>query len=195
MSEPTNNSDQTNNSGSTTTPSGADDAEVKNNGDSKSFTQEQVNAMIQKRVSEVSAKAEEKRKADIEAALAEHDRQAKLTEEQRADEARKKRDDEVAKREREVTLRENRAEAIEVLAEKKLDTKLVDLVVNIDKDKMSKNIENLESAFNEAVKNEVESRMAGNTPTDFGDGSKTTGGSGKVKYSNHTIKHEGTVGF
>lgn len=184
------------NSDNTNAPSGVDNSEVNNDGDSKTFTQEQVNAMIQKRVSEVSAKAEEKRKADIEAALVEHDRQAKLTAEQKADEERKKRDDEVTRREREVTFRENRAEAISILAEKKLDPKLVDLVVNIDKDKMSKNIENLESVFNEAVKKGVEARLAGTTPTDFGDGSKTTGdGKGKSKLSGMTYRHDGTVGF
>lgn len=179
----------------TNQPSGADDAGVKNDGDSKTFTQEQVNAIVQKRINEANQKAEEKRKADIAAALAEHDRQAKLTEEQRADEARKKKDDEVSQRERDVTLRENRAEAIEILAEKQLDPKLVDLVVNIDGDKMKSNIDNLEKVFNEAVKKAVDARMSGNTPTDFGDGGKTTGGSGEAKFSNHTVKHDGTVGF
>lgn len=142
---------------------------------SKTFTQDEVNALIQKRVGEVNAKNEERNKAAIQEALAEYDRKAKMTEEERLSEARKQKDNELAEKERSITLRENRADAIEQLAELNIDTKLVDFVVDIDKDKTAANVKALDKAFKDAVAKGVEAKLKGKTPTDFGDGDKTTG--------------------
>ncbi|MDO4979158.1 MAG: DUF4355 domain-containing protein [Candidatus Saccharibacteria bacterium] len=143
-----------------------------NKGDSKTFTQDEVNNMIQKRIAEEKTKAEERNKQAVADAIAEYERKAKLTEEQRANEERKAKDDELAEKERSITLRENRADGIEKLAELSIDTKLVDFVVDINKDTMFENIEKLNKSFNEAVSKAVEAKLAGKTPTDFGDGSK-----------------------
>ena len=62
-----------------------------------------------------------------------------MTEEERLSEARKQKDDELAQKERNITLHENRADAIEMLAEQNIDTKLVDFVVNIDNGKTAEN--------------------------------------------------------
>lgn len=140
----------------------------------KTFTQEEVNNLVQKRISEVQAKADERNKNAIAEALAEYDRKAKMTEEERLNEERKARDHELAEKEKSITLRENRADGIEKLAELNIDTKLVDFIVDVDKDKMQKNIETFSKVFNEAVSKAVEAKLAGKTPTDYGDGSKTT---------------------
>ena len=142
---------------------------------SKTFTQDEVNALIQKRVGEVNAKNEERNKQAIQEALADYDRKQKMTEEERLSEARKQKDDELAEKERSITLRENRADAIEQLAELNIDTKLVDFVVDIDKDKTAANVKALDKAFKDAVAKGVEAKLKGKTPTDFGDGDKTTG--------------------
>lgn len=63
-----------------------------------------------------------------------------MTEEERLSEARKQKDDELAQKERSITLRENRADAIEMLAEQNIDTKLVDFVVDIDNGKTAENV-------------------------------------------------------
>ena len=140
----------------------------------KTFTQDEVNALIQKRIGEVQSKNDEANKKAIADAITEYERKAKLTEEERLNEARKAKDDELAQKERSITLRENRADGIEKLAELNIDTKMVDFVVDIDKDKMMDNITKLNKAFNEAVSKAVEAKLAGKTPTDYGDGSKTT---------------------
>ena len=142
---------------------------------SKTFTQDEVNALIQKRVGEINTKNEERNKAAIQEALADYDRKAKMTEEERLSEARKQKDNELAEKERSITLRENRADAIEQLAELNIDTKLVDFVVDIDKDKTVANVKALDKAFKDAVAKGVEAKLKGKTPTDFGDGDKTTG--------------------
>lgn len=148
--------------------------EVNQTNTQKTFSQEEVNQLVSKRLNEANAKADERTKAAIAEAIAEHDRKAKLTEEERLNEARKAKDDELAEKERSITLRENRADGIEKLAELNIDTKMVDFVVDIDKDRMMDNITKLNKAFNEAVSKAVEAKLAGKTPTDYGDGSKTT---------------------
>jgi len=142
---------------------------------SKTFTQDEVNALIQKRVNDINAKNDERNKQAIQEALADYDRKQKMTEEERLNEARKQKDDELAEKERSITLRENRADAVEMLAQRNIDTKLVDFVVDIDADKTAENVKALEKAFNEAVSKGVEAKLAGRTPTDFGDGNKTKG--------------------
>lgn len=62
-----------------------------------------------------------------------------MTEEERLGEARKAKDDELAQKECNITLRENRADAIEILAGQNIDTKLVDFVVDIDNGKTAEN--------------------------------------------------------
>ncbi|MBR2766784.1 DUF4355 domain-containing protein [Candidatus Saccharibacteria bacterium] len=140
---------------------------------SKTFTQEEVNALLQKRIGEVNAKAEERSKQAAEDAVAEYARKQKMTEEERLNEERKKKDDELAEKERNITLRENRADAIEKLAQLNIDTKLVDFVVDIDADKTAENVTKLSKAFNEAVSKAVEAKLAGKTPADYGNGSKS----------------------
>lgn len=140
----------------------------------KTFTQEEVNLLISKRLNEASTKADERTKTAIAEALAEQERRAKMTEEQKLDEEFKTREDDIAEKERNITLRENRADAIEKLAELNIDTKLVDFVVDLDRDVTLQNVTKLSKAFNEAVSKAVEQKLSGKTPTDFGDGSKSS---------------------
>lgn len=160
---------------------------------SKTFTEEQVNKLIAKRVNEVNESNARRNKAAIAEALAEYDRKQKLTEDERLKEERKAKDDELAEKERSITLRENRADAIEALAAKNIDTKLADFVLDLDKEKQELKIKQLEKTFNEAVTKSVEAKLAGKTPTDFGDGGKdkTKGKSlSGTGYTSH-----GTVAF
>lgn len=160
---------------------------------SKTFTEEQVNKLIAKRVNEVNESNARRNKAAIAEALAEYDRKQKLTEDERLKEERKAKDDELAEKERSITLRENRADAIEALAAKNIDTKLADFVLDLDKEKQELKIKQLEKTFNEAVTKSVEAKLAGKTPTDFGDGGKdkTKGKSlSGTGYASH-----GTVAF
>ena len=162
---------------------------------SKTFTQDEVNALIQKRVGEINAKNDVRNKAAIQEALADYDRKAKMTEEERLNEARKQKDDELAEKERNITMRENRADAIEQLADLNIDTKLVDFVVDIDKDKTAANVKALAKAFNEAVSKGVEAKLAGKTPTDFGDGGKTTSRSKEGSISSRGYQNHGVTAF
>lgn len=136
----------------------------------KTFTQDEVNEVVRKRISEMKAKNEEATKLRIEEALAEYDRQSKLSDEQKADEALKKKNQEIEERERQVTLRERRSEALEILVKKELPTELVDFVVDEDADKTATNIDNLTEAWNKAMEEKVKEKIAGTTPKDRSSG-------------------------
>jgi crotonobetainyl-CoA:carnitine CoA-transferase CaiB-like acyl-CoA transferase len=151
--------------GGTTPP--ADDKTGKNGGDSKTFTQEEVNKIVSERINEVSSKTDETVAKRIQEAQAEWERKAKLSDEQRASEAQKAKEAELDEKDRQITLRENRASAIEKLVEKKIPTEVVDYLVGIDMDKTTSNIDKFETVFNKAVETAVETKLKGSTPPDL----------------------------
>lgn len=132
----------------------------------KTFTQEDLDRVAGER----AKRAEEKAAKDLAAALKkereEWDRQAKLTAEEKEAELRKQRDSESEARQRELDLRGNRYDAMDVLKDKNIPTDLVDFVVDVDLDKTIENIDKLEKAFLKAVEEGVAAKLKGNTPTE-----------------------------
>lgn len=160
---------------------------------SKTFSQEEVNEIVRKRINEANAKSEEKLNKAVADAIAEQERKAKLTDEQRASEAQKAKETEIAKREQEVTLRERRAEASVILAEKNVPTELVEYIINEDADKMSENIDQLAKVWDEAVKHAVEEqlKLGGSNPKDRSSGSNSS----KIATSSGVYTKNGTSAF
>lgn len=136
------------------------------------FTQEQVNDIVSKRLAEANTKAEKKLKDEVSKALAEAERQSKLSEAEREKEFKAKQQKELEDRERTITLRERRADAKDALSDRNIDTDLVDFVIDIDEDKTNANIDKLEKAFNKAVEAGVKAKLAGTSPEDYGEGTK-----------------------
>ena len=136
------------------------------------FTQEQVNDIVSKRLAEANTKAEKKLKDEVSKALAEAERQSKLSEAEREKEFKAKQQKELDDRERTITLRERRADAKDALSDRNIDTDLVDFVIDIDEDKTNSNIDKLEKAFNKAVEAGVKAKLAGTSPEDYGEGKK-----------------------
>lgn len=165
----------------------------KKGGNSKTFTQEDVNNFVSKRLNEEKAKTDKAIKDAVAEAKAEWNRQAKLTEEERAKEAQEARTRELDERDREITLRERRSEALETLAEKGISTKLVDLVVDADADRTAKNIETLSKEFNKAVEEGVKAKLAGGTPKDKG--AKPAGDGSKAAANNGVYRNDGVSAF
>ena len=135
------------------------------------FTQEQVNDIVSKRLAE-NTKAEKKLKDEVSKALAESERQSKLSEAEREKEFKAKQQKELEDRERTITLRERRADTKDALSDRNIDTDLVDFVIDIDEDKTNANIDKLEKAFNKAVEAGVKAKLAGTSPEDYGEGTK-----------------------
>lgn len=134
----------------------------------KTFTQDEVNQLIGKYRSEGKSKAEADIAKAVADAKAEWERQAKMTEDERVKEASVKREKELAEKEKALALRENTANAKELLAEKHIDTSMAKFLVTSDAEETKKNIEEFEKAYAKAVEAGVEDKLKGKTPEDKG---------------------------
>ena len=132
--------------------------------ETKTFTQEEVNQMIQaeadRRVSQALKKVEKKNAEK----LKEAQKLATMNETEKFQYELEQREKAIAEKEKELALAENKAEATKILAEKGLSPQLVDFVVAESAEDMMANITLLDNAFKASVKAEVEKRIAGNAP-------------------------------
>lgn len=133
----------------------------------KSFSQTDMDNLAGKIRGEEKAKNEQAIKEAVANAIAEYERNAKLTEEEREKEAKSKREAELKAREEEITLRERKLEAQELLQAKNIPINLVDFVVDLDEQKTKDNIERLAETYNKSVETGVAGKLKGTPPTDF----------------------------
>ena len=186
--------DNSNSTSATTTDTGT--TEATKGGNSKTFTQEEVDAMLAARVKREAAKYDELTKKAVADALADQERKSKLTEEQRAKEELAAKTNALEEREHAIILRENKAEASVQLSKIGLDPELALLIVDVDMGKTKENIKVLEKAFNASADATIKKRLAGRTPTDFGDGSKDKSTSkNKSDLSSGRYRAAGAVAF
>lgn len=159
------------------TTQGTNTAGVPNNegkgAGNKTFSQEDMDNLAGKIRGEEKAKSEQAVKEAVSNAIAEYERQAKLTEEQRENEAKSKREAELRVREEQITLRERRLQAQELLNAKHIPIELVDFVVDLDETKTKDNIEKLAKTYNKSVENGVTDKLKGTPPTDFSNNNNT----------------------
>lgn len=176
-----------NDTNKTNTQGGVTPTTPTNEGDKggKTFTQEEVNNIVSERLKAEKTKNEESIKNAVAGAIAEYERQAKLTQEEKEKEAKTKREAELKAREDEITLRENRVKAQELLATNNIPIDLVDFVVDLDATKMQDKIDTLAKTYNKSVETGVTDKLKGNPPKDF---SNDNNGDSKPKYT-------GTVAF
>lgn len=129
------------------------------------FTQEELDALLQregdKRVTSALKKQEQKNAEK----LKEAEKLAKMNEEQKYAYELEQREAAIAEKEKALALAENKNEASKILAEKGISLSLVDFVVAEDAETMNDNIQLLDKAFKQSVKEEVERRLASKTPT------------------------------
>lgn len=149
----------------------------------KTFSQADMDNLAGKIRGEEKAKNEQAIKDAVANAIAEYERQAKLTEEEREKEAKAKRDLELKEREEQLTLRENRILAQELLAKQNIPIDLVDFVVNLDANKTKDNIEKLATTYNKSVANGVTDKLKGTPPKDFSNNNNDNADKVKKNYS------------
>lgn len=156
---------------------------------SKTFSQDEVNEIVRKRINEVNAKADEKVKQAVADALAEQERKAKLSKEQLATEEQKEKEAALAERERKVTLAERRVEATKILSEKNIPASFVEYVLDEDPDKMAAKIEALSGDWSKELKAAVKEAVSGNTPDD----KSANNGFGKKTVTAGTYRGDGNT--
>lgn len=130
----------------------------------KTYTQEEVEALLQKETDRRVSAALKKQEKKNEDKIKEATRLANMTAEQRYEETLKQREAAIEAKERELALAENKNACAKILSEKGLSLDLVDFVVAEDADTMNENIKVLDKAFKASVKAEVEKRIGSSVP-------------------------------
>ena len=136
-------------------------------GAGKTFSQADMDNLAGKIRNEEKTKNEQAIKDAVAMAIAEERRQAQLTADERESEAKAKREAELKAREDNITLRERRIMAQEMLSQKNIPIDLVDFVVDLDESKTKDNIDKLAKTYNKSVENGVTDKLKGTPPTDF----------------------------
>ena len=150
------------------------------NAGNKTFSQADMDNLAGKIRGEEKAKNEQAIKDAVASAIAEYERKAKLTEEEREKEAKSKREAELKQREDNITLRERRLSAQEELKAKNIPIDLVDFVVDLDENKTKENIDKLAKTYNKSVETGVTDKLKGTPPTDFSNSNTNTEKTKKV---------------
>ena len=132
--------------------------------DNKTYTQAEVDAMLQKEADKRVTEALKKQELKTSAKIKEAEKLAQMNESQKYEYELNRREQAIASKERELSLSENKNEASKILSEKGISLSLVNFVVAEDAETMNQNINLLEKAFKQSVKAEVEKRLSTNTP-------------------------------
>ena len=128
------------------------------------FTQEELDALIQKHADQRVSQAMKTAKKKEEAKIREAQKLAQMNESEKFQYELEQREKAIAEKEHQLALAENKNEASKILSDKGLSVSLVDFVVAEDAETMNRNIQLLESEFKKCVKAEVEKRLATSTP-------------------------------
>lgn len=130
----------------------------------KTYTQDEVDSLLQQEADRRVTNAIKKVEAKYEAKMKESEKLARMNEQEKYNYQLEQREKELAEREQALNLAENKAEAIKVLADRGLSVNLVDFVVAENAEDMKANIDILDKAFKASVKAEVEKRLSSSTP-------------------------------
>lgn len=133
----------------------------------KSFTQEDLNRVLQERLAEEKAKSEAEKQKAVEEARKEAERLATLSQEEKQKELTEKQREYLESKEREIQLRENKLDAISKLDELKMPIKFAEFVINEDKEVMFDRIKQLNEAWTNSLNEAIADQLKGNAPKDF----------------------------
>lgn len=151
-----------------------------NTGADKTYTQAELDSILQsetdKRVTEALKKADRKTQEKIKEA----EKLAKMNEEEKFQYQLQEKEKALADRERQLSLLEQKNEAVKILSEKKLPIEVMDFLVTEDAEKTMANITAFEKIFASAVKE----RIPSNTPKGTGE---TENGITKEAFSKMTV--------
>lgn len=139
------------------------DEQINEESREKTFSQKDLDNLASKIRSEEKSKQERL----IQEAIAEHDRKAKLTIEEREKEEKTERENALKQREESILLRERTMDAKELLNENGLSSNFVNFVLDKDTEVMKQKIEDLKKEIEKGVSSGVEDKLKGQPPKDF----------------------------
>lgn len=158
MGDGVNGADNTSNADTTTTET--DNTDTSTETTEKTFTQEDVNKLIQDRLTREQSKWEKK----VQEEKTEAEKLAKMKADEKLKYQQEKREKELADRERELTTRELKAQTYETLAEKGIPKELVDVLNYESAETCNASIESVSKAFQTAVEKAVNEKLRGGNP-------------------------------
>lgn len=126
----------------------------------KTFTQDELDEILQKRLSREKSKWEKEK----EEAAKEAERLAKLSADEREKELNKKRDEELAKTKAELERVYLEQDTIERLSDEGLSISFKSFLMQENAETTNENIKTFKAEFDKAVQDEVEKRLVGKTP-------------------------------
>lgn len=132
--------------------------------DSLSFTQSELDSLIDKRTAKALETAKSKWEEEKQAEISQAEKLAKMTAAERKAEEDKTRDEALAQREKELNLREYRFEAKHQLEQNGLPDSFVDMVLSDDVETTKNNIAAFKAEFDKAIEATVNERLKGATP-------------------------------
>lgn len=130
----------------------------------KTYTEEEVQALLQKEADRRVSSALKKQQKDFENKMAEAERLKSMDEAQRKDYEYNQKLQELEKRERDFTVAQNKLEATKVMANRGLPVEFVDYIVAEDAETMLENINVFERAFKSAVSDAVSKKISAPSP-------------------------------
>ena len=132
--------------------------------ETKLYTQEEVDKMLQSEVDRRITSALKKQAKSNEAKIKEAQKLAQMNESEKFQYELEQREKAIAEKEKALALAENKNIASQILADKGLSLSLVDFVIAEDAETMNSNIRLLDKAFKDSVKREVEKRLGSSAP-------------------------------
>jgi hypothetical protein len=130
----------------------------------RTYSQEEVNKLLQQEADRRVSMALKKEQAKFRAQMDEAEKLRVMNDEQKAQYQLEQRIKEIEAKERDFAIRENRYEAQKIMAEKNIPLSFADFIVADDAETMMANISLFEQEFRNAVRVEVDKRLASQTP-------------------------------
>ena len=125
----------------------------------KTFTQDELDHIVQERVKRAVAKAQKDAEDKIKQAQSEGERLAKLTKDERAKEEEAKRLADLEAREKAIAVKELRIETQSLLSDEGLPIEFLDVVMADTAESVKENIASIRKVFDEAVEKRVNERL------------------------------------
>ncbi len=130
--------------------------------------QERLDKIIKTRIERERKKFEEQ----LEKALKEQERLTQLSAEEKEKELKAKYEEELENKAKDIAVRENRLDAIDLFSEAKVPISLVSYVVDVDKDKTIENSQEFIKNYQKSVTETVAEQLKGTPPKDISSNSK-----------------------
>lgn len=130
----------------------------------KTYTEEEVQVLLQKEGDRRVSSAQKKWEKDLENKMAEAEKLRNMDESQRKEYEYTQKLQELEQRERDFAIAQNKIEAMKVLSNRNLPVDFIDYIVAEDAETMMENITKFEKTFNSAVADAVAKRIASPAP-------------------------------